>query len=145
MNDSQTTIIGNLVKDPVIRTVGQGVPVATFRVASTPRRWDRATDQWRDGTTLYVSVTCWRRMAENAAAALRRGDPVVVAGRLTMRSYEKDGQIRDVYEVEASVIAPDLSRVAVALQRTSRAEVHPFDSSLTSRSLDDPVPAVPAA
>ena len=88
MNETSVTLVGNLVHDPRLRTTVSGVDVAGFRVASTARRWDRATGRWSDAGSLFLSVTCWRTLAGNAVASLRKGDPVVVTGRLSTRTYE---------------------------------------------------------
>jgi single-strand DNA-binding protein len=118
MNETNVTVVGNVVDDPRLRTTDTGVDVAGFRVASTARRWDRATSRWSDAGSLFLSVTCWRGLAGNAAASLRKGDPVVVTGRLFTRTYEKDGQTRSTCELEAVAIGPDLAR-GTAVSRAS--------------------------
>lgn len=120
MNETNVTVVGNLVDDPRLRTTETGVDVAGFRVASTTRRWDRATGRWSDGGSLFLSVTCWRGLAGNAAASLRKGDPVVVTGRLSTRTYEKDGQSRSTCELEALAIGPDLARGIAVFRRAPR-------------------------
>jgi len=121
MNDTTVTVVGNLVEDPRIRTTDSGVDVAGFRVASTSRRYDRDGGRWVDSASLFLSVTCWRALAGNAVASLRKGDPVVVTGRLSTRTYEKDGQVRSVCELEASALGPDLARGTAVFRRTPRA------------------------
>lgn len=121
MNDIQITMIGNMVTDPVLRTVGDDIAVTGFRVASTPRRFDQSGSQWRDGETIFLSVTCWRRLAQNAAASLHKGDGVIVQGRLISRSFDdKEQQRRSVLEVEALSVGPDLNRGTAQLVRTAR-------------------------
>lgn len=120
MNETHVTVVGNLVDDPRLRTTDTGVDVAGFRVASTSRRWDRATGRWSDGGSLFLSVTCWRGLAGNAVASLRKGDPVVVTGRLSTRTYEKDGQTRSTCELEALAIGPDLARGTAVFRRAPR-------------------------
>jgi len=121
VNDIQITMIGNMVTDPVLRTVGDDIAVTGFRVASTPRRFDQSGSQWRDGETIFLSVTCWRRLAQNAAASLHKGDGVIVQGRLISRSFDdKEQQRRSVLEVEALSVGPDLNRGTAQLVRTAR-------------------------
>ena len=121
MNDIQITMVGNLATDPVLRSVGDGVPVAGFRVASTPRRYDRSTAQWRDGETIFLSVNCWRRLAEHVATSLHKGDGVIVNGRLVARSFDdREQQRRWVIEVEAITVGPDLTRGTAPLVRAQR-------------------------
>ncbi len=120
MNETSVTLVGNLVDDPRLRTTESGVDVAGFRVASTTRRWDRAAGRWSDGGSLFLSVTCWRALAGNAVASLRKGDPVVVTGRLSTRTYEKDGQTRSTCELEAVAIGPDLARGTAVFRRSPR-------------------------
>ena len=121
MNETIVTLVGNLVDDPKLRTTDGGAEVAGFRVASTSRRFDRAEQRWVDGGSLFLSVSCWRALGANAAASLRRGDPVVVTGRLTTRTYEKDGQTRSVAELEALALGPDLARGTAVFRRAPRA------------------------
>jgi single-strand DNA-binding protein len=104
------TIIGNVVDNPRIRRTEKGTDVASFRVGSTARKIDRGTGEWVDGNKLFVSVSCWRQLATNAVDSLRKGDPVVVFGRLSTREYEKDGQKRSNFELEANAVGHDLSR-----------------------------------
>lgn len=120
MNETTVTLVGNLVDDPKVRTTDGGVEVAGFRVASTARRFDRDSGRWVDSASLFLSVTCWRSLAANAVASLRRGDPVVVTGRLSTRTYEKDGQSRSVCELEALAIGPDLARGTAVFRRSPR-------------------------
>lgn len=120
MNETSVTLVGNLVDDPRLRTTETGVDVAGFRVASTARRWDRATGRWSDAGSLFLNVTCWRALAGNAVASLRKGDPVVVTGRLSTRTYEKDGQVRSACELEAIAIGPDLARGIAVFRRAPR-------------------------
>lgn len=117
MNDTYVTIVGNVVAEPNHVVTSSGIHLATLRVASTSRRFDRALGGWRDASTIYVTVSCWRSMAENVVASLRKGDPVVAAGRLRIRNYEKDGQRRLSVQIEASAIGHDLSRGVSQFQR----------------------------
>jgi single-strand DNA-binding protein len=110
MNDTMLTIAGNVVDTPKLRRTKGGHFVASFRVASTPRRFDRETNGWVDGSTLFVTVTCWRAMGENAAQSLRKGQPVVVHGRYCQREYERDEKLHTTYELEAVALGHDLAR-----------------------------------
>lgn len=142
MNDIQITLVGNMVTDPLTRTVGDDVSVTTFRVASTPRHFDRGSGQWRDGETTFLSVTCWRRLAQHAAASLHKGDGVIVQGRLLSRSFEdKEHQRRTTLEVEAIAVGPDLNRGTAQLVRAARSA--PVGEDPWSQSLGDPGATAP--
>ncbi|MDX6243604.1 MAG: single-strand DNA-binding protein [Frankiales bacterium] len=123
MNDNQISIVGNIVRDPALKRVSDKALVTTFRLASTPRRFDSTASEWVNLDSLYLTVNCWNKLAERVAGCLKGGDPVVVCGRLRMRTYEVDGQKRTVYEVDAQQVAPDLNRVSVAVDRTGRRSV----------------------
>lgn len=110
MNDTQMTIVGNVVDDPRRRETKNGFAVTNFRVASTSRRYDREQEKFVDNGTLYVTVTCWRAMAENVHRSIRKGQPVVVTGRYYMREYTVDEQVRTAYELEATAVGHDLAR-----------------------------------
>ena len=120
--DTQITIIGNLVDDPQLRYTSTGQAVASFRLASTPRFMDRATNEWKDGESLFMSCNVWRQAAENVAESLQRGMRVIVSGRLKQRSYEtKEGERRTVYEVEVDEVGPSLRNASAKVVRSSRA------------------------
>jgi len=123
MYETVTTVVGTLISRVDKRRLADGTTVVSFRVASNERRYDRATAAWRDGDSLYVGVTCWRRLAENVHASFVVGDPIVVHGRLFSRSYEKDGRRRTVTELEADAVGPDLARSTAVVTRNKRAEV----------------------
>ena len=112
MNDTYITIVGNVVDEPRLRTTSSsGVPVLSFRVASTSRRLDRETGKWQDSERLFATVTCWRALAQNVARSLKKGQPVIVTGRFYSREYTtKDETSRVSYEVDAAAIGHDLSR-----------------------------------
>lgn len=116
-NETTMTIVGNLTGTPRLRRLGQGMSVANFRVASTPRKFDRERGRHVDGNSLFMSVTCWRDLAENVAMSLGKGDPVVVTGRVQMRSFVKDGQSQSVIEMEATAVGPDLSKGVANFRR----------------------------
>jgi len=119
--DTQITIIGNLVADPELRFTPAGQPVATFRVASTPRIRDAASGEWKDGDSLFLTCNVWRQAAENVAESLQRGMRVIVSGRLRQRNYEtKEGEKRTVYEVEVDDVGPSLRNASAKVTRANR-------------------------
>jgi single-strand DNA-binding protein len=119
--DTNITIIGNLVADPELRYTPTGQAVATFRVASTPRRYNNQTGQWEDGEGLFLSCNVWRQAAENVAESLERGMRVVVSGRLRQRSYEtREGEKRTVYEVEVDEVGPSLRYASAKVAKSTR-------------------------
>lgn len=120
--DLTTTMFvsGNLVRDPRVNTTKDGITVASLRIASTPRRFDRASGDWVDGEPVFVTVTCWRQLARNVLASLHKGDPVFAAGRVVHHTWERDGERRSELEIEASVVGPDVSRTIVEVMRRRR-------------------------
>ena len=119
--DTQITIVGNLVDDPQLRYTPTGQAVANFRVASTPRLFDRNTNEWKDGDSLFLTCNVWRQAAENVAESLQRGMRVIVSGRLRQRSYEtKEGEKRTVYEIEVDEVAPSLRNATAKVTKSSR-------------------------
>jgi single-strand DNA-binding protein len=114
------TICGNLVDDPELRFTNSGAAVASFRVASTPRTFDRQSGEWKDGEALFLTCSVWRQYAENVAESLQRGMRVIVQGRLKQRSYEKDGQKRTVYEVDVEEVGPALRSATAKVTKTQR-------------------------
>ena len=122
MNETQLTIAGNLVDDPELRFTPSGQPVAKFRIASTPRFYDKQAAEWKDGDTLFLTVNVWRQQAENVAESLTRGSRVIVQGRLRQRSYEtKEGEKRTVYEVDADEVGASLRNASAKVTRATRA------------------------
>ena len=121
MNEAQLTVVGYVASTPTLIVTKAGRFVANMRVGVTPRRQDKDTGQWSDGDTSYVTVTCWRSLASNVAACLRKGDPIVVKGRMRVRQFDdKDGNQRTVVEVEASTLGHDLTRGVAHFLRTKR-------------------------
>jgi len=119
--DTPITVVGNLVADPELRFTASGQPVATFRIASTPRFMDKATNEWKDGDSLFLSCNVWRQAAENVAESLQRGMRVIVTGRLKQRNYEtKEGEKRTVYEVEVDDVGPSLRNASAKVARANR-------------------------
>jgi len=120
MSDSMITIRGWLGADVTLREVGE-VPVASFRLACTPRKFNRRTETWSEGLTQWYTVTAWRALAQNCAASLRRGDPVVVHGRLETRTYVNGNDVEVLsFEIDAVHVGHDLSRGTSAFSRTAR-------------------------
>lgn len=121
MRETPITVVGTLVSDMRPRRVGPDAAlVLNFRVACNERRFDKASESWVDGESLYLSVSCWRRLAENAAS-LVKGDPVIVRGKLRTREWTTDqGERRSVVELEANSIGPDLARCAVTVRKQQR-------------------------
>lgn len=115
------TVIGNLVADPELRFTPSGAAVANFRIASTPRTFDRQANEWKDGEALFLTCSAWRDMAENVAESLTRGSRVIVSGRLKSRSYEtKEGEKRTVMELDVDEIGPSLRYATAKVAKTSR-------------------------
>jgi single-strand DNA-binding protein len=119
--DTPITVVGNLVADPELRFTASGQPVATFRVASTPRVRDNASGEWKDGDSLFLTCNVWRQAAENVAESLQRGMRVIVTGRLKQRNYEtKEGEKRTVYEIEVDDVGPSLRNASAKVARANR-------------------------
>jgi len=120
--DTTITMIGNLVDDPELRFTPSGAAVAKFRVASTPRYLDKATNEWKDGESLFLQCQIWRQAAENVAESLTKGMRVILSGRLKQRSYEtKEGEKRTVFEVEVDEVGPSLRNATAKVTRAQRA------------------------
>lgn len=116
--EAHVSLTGYVATQPVTRLVKEGVTNVTMRVAWTPRRQDRVSGEWLDGNTSYASVICWRKLATNAAVSLRKGDPVTLQGRLSVREFEdKEGRARTAVEIDASSIGHDLTRGVATFQR----------------------------
>ena len=119
--DTNITMIGNLVDDPELRFTPSGYAVANFTVASTPRNFDKKTNEWKDGDTLFLRCSLWREAAENVAETLSKGTRVILSGRLKQRSYEtKEGEKRTVFEVEVDEVGPSLRYATAKVTRTTR-------------------------
>jgi single-strand DNA-binding protein len=115
------TVVGNLVDDPELRFTPSGAAVANFRIASTPRTFDRQANEWKDGEALFLSCSVWRQAAENVAESLQRGMRVVVQGRLKARSYEtREGEKRTVFEIDVDEVGPSLKYATAKVTKTTR-------------------------
>jgi single-strand DNA-binding protein len=119
--DTVITVIGNLTADPELRFTPSGAAVANFTVASTPRMFDRQTNEWKDGEALFLRCNIWREAAENVAESLTRGSRVIVSGRLKQRSFEtREGEKRTVVELEVDEIGPSLKYATAKVNKASR-------------------------
>jgi single-strand DNA-binding protein len=119
--DTTITVIGNLTADPELRFTPSGAAVANFTVASTPRTFDRQSNEWKDGDTLFLRCSIWREAAENVAESLTKGTRVIVSGRLVQRSYEtREGEKRTVYELQVDEVGPSLRYASAKVTRTQR-------------------------
>lgn len=115
------TVIGNLTADPELRFTPAGAAVANFTIASTPRTFDKQTNEWKDGEALFLRASIWREAAENVAETLAKGMRVIAQGRLRSRSYDtKEGERRTVMELEVDEIGPSLRFASAKVMRTAR-------------------------
>ena len=118
--ETTITLAGNITADPELRFTPSGAAVAKFTIASTPRYFDKGSNEWKDGDTLFLTCNVWRQAAENAAETLQKGMRVIVQGRLKQRSYEtKEGEKRTVYEVEVDDFGPSLLRATAKVSRNA--------------------------
>jgi len=118
--DTQITVVGNLTGDPELRFIASGAAVANFTVASTPRTFDRQSNEWKDGETLFMRCSLWREAAENVAESLTKGMRVIVTGRLVSRSWETNGEKRTVTEMQVDEVGPSLRYATAKVTRTQR-------------------------
>ena len=138
MFDTQVTVVGNLVADPRMTETKDGQQIASFRLASTPRRFDRASGEWKDGDTLFTGVTCWRALAENVHLSLRKGNSVIVIGRLSVRPYEtRDGEKRLSVDIDAMAVGPELGRATTIIKRVERSVQPSVESESAAPSAGD--------
>jgi single-strand DNA-binding protein len=150
-NEASFSVAGYVATRPEYRLTRTGVPTLTMRLAWTPRRLDRATNQWADEPSCFVSVQCFRRVAENARFSLDKGDPVVVSGTLRIRDYDaKDGSRRTNIDITAASIGHDLSRGVTAFRRLRPpgerdAEDQQAGRDLGGRADEDPAGSAPDA
>ena len=119
--ETPITVVGNLTADPELRFTPSGAAVANFTVASTPRTFDKQTNEWKDGEALFLNCSVWRQAAENAAESLSRGMRVIVSGRLKARSYEtREGEKRTVFEIDVEEVGPSLKYATAKVTKTTR-------------------------
>lgn len=123
MADTIITVIGNLTADPELRFTGSGAAVANLTIASTPRSFDKRTNEFKDGETLFLRCSVWREQAENVAETLQKGMGVIAQGKLKSRTYEtKEGEKRTVTELDIEAIGPDLRYASATVKRTGRSQ-----------------------
>jgi len=120
MNGNTITIVGNLTKDPILKYLPTGKAVTNLSVACNHGWRDKETQAWVEGETSFFKVECWEPMAENIAESLRKGDPVIVVGRMSCRKYEQEGQTRASWEIRAETVGPDMRKRAASLRRVLR-------------------------
>lgn len=119
--DTIVTVVGNLTADPELRFTPSGAAVANFTIASTPRSFDKNTNEWKDSDTLFMRCSIWREAAENVAESLTKGTRVIAQGRLVQRSYDtREGEKRTVVELQVEEIGPSLKNASAAVTRTQR-------------------------
>ncbi|EFV13476.1 single-stranded DNA-binding protein [Segniliparus rugosus] len=139
------TVVGNLTADPELRFTPTGAAVANFTVASTPRTFDRQSNEWKDGEALFLRCNIWREAAENVAESLTRGSRVIVTGRLKQRSYEtREGEKRTVVELEVDEIGPSLRYSTAKVNRASRGGGGGGGARSGGYGNDDPWASAPA-
>lgn len=114
------TLVGNLTGDPELRFINSGSAVVNFTVAHTPRIYNKATNEWTDGEALFMRCSLWRDAAENVAESLRKGNRVIVTGKVKQRSYEKDGEKRTTVELEVEEIGASLKYATAILAKANR-------------------------
>ncbi|MRG58977.1 single-stranded DNA-binding protein [Agromyces sp. CFH 90414] len=142
------TVVGNLTADPELRYTQNGLAVANFTIASTPRTFDRQANEWKDGEALFLRASCWREFAEHVAGSLTKGSRVIASGRLKQRSYEtKEGEKRTTIELEVDEIGPSLRYATASVTRAqSNRGVGGGSSNFGGGSSDDAwAPSAPAA
>ena len=121
LGDVNITVVGNLVADPELRFTTNGAAVANFRIASTSRVFNRQTNEFEEGESMYLTCNVWRQMAENVGETLSKGMRVVVTGRLRQRSYDtREGERRTVYEIEVEEVGPSLRYATATVSRNPR-------------------------
>ena len=119
-NETIITLVGNLVDDPILRFAQSGAAVANFTIASTPRAFDKQSNEWKDGDTMLLNCSIWRQAAENVAESLTKGTRVIVQGRLKSRSYDdREGNKRAVFEVDVDEVGPSLARATAVVTRAT--------------------------
>jgi len=120
VGETVVTVVGNLTADPELRYTQNGLPVANFTIASTPRNFDRAANEWKDGDALFLRASCWREFAEHVAGSLTKGMRVIAQGRLRQRSYQdREGNQRTAIELEVDEIGPSLRYATAQVTRAA--------------------------
>ena len=119
--DTQITLVGNIASDVELRFTPSGAPVANFRIASTPRTYNKQTSQWEDGEAMFLTCNVWRQAAENASQSLAKGMRVIVQGRLKARTFQnREGENRTVFEIDVDEVGPSLAFATAQVDRNPR-------------------------
>ena len=119
--DTQITLVGNIVAEPELRFTPAGAAVCNFRVASTPRTYNKQTNQWEDGEAMFLTCNVWRQAAENASQSLAKGMRVIVQGRLKARTFQnREGESRTVFEIDVDEVGPSLAFATAQVDRNPR-------------------------
>jgi single-strand DNA-binding protein len=144
MNETIINVVGNLTADPELRYTQNGLPVANFTIASTPRAFDRQANDWKDGDPLFLRASCWRDFAEHVAGSLKKGARVIATGRLKQRSYQdREGNTRTAIELEVDEIGPSL-RYATAQVTRATSTAGQMQAPAQTAATDDGAWAVPS-
>lgn len=139
-NDTIITVVGNLTGDPELKFTPSGSAVANFTIASTPRSFDKQSNEWKDGEALFLRCSIWREAAEQVAESLTKGMRVIAQGRLVQRSYEKDGEKRTVVELQVEEIGPSLKYATAQVTRRQKG-APPAQSGGFQQPSQSPTPA----
>lgn len=137
MNSNTITVVGNLTKDPILKITPKGKSVSEFTVACNHGWWDKPTQSWVDGESTFFKIECWDALAQNIADSLRKGDPVIVVGRMERRTYQLEGQNREAWELKADTVGPDLRKRSASLRRVLRDSQMDPASSRDGRAADE--------
>ncbi len=129
MNNSTIQAIGNVATEIRFNTTPEGIPVASFRLAATERKFDRETSRWVDGEVNWYTVSCWRALAENVANSVQKGDPVVVIGRLNVRTWERDERSGTSVDITADIVGHDLARGTTSFKRSAKQSAQEFSTA----------------
>jgi single-strand DNA-binding protein len=142
--ETTITVIGNLTADPELRFTPAGAAVANFTVASTPRTFDKQSGEWRDGEGLFLRCSIWRDAAEHVSESLKRGNRVIVTGRLKQRTFETgEGEKRTVFELDVDEVGPSLKWATTTVKKAVRTGAT-NDASTNGGAVDDPWGSTPA-
>lgn len=121
MNNSTIQVVGNVATDIRFSNTPDGIPVASFRLAATERKFDKESSRWVDGEATWYTVSCWRALAENVAVSVQKGDPIFVHGKLNMRTWEKEDRSGTTLDITAEIVGHDLGRGTATFARTVKA------------------------
>lgn len=120
-NETQITVVGNVVSEPELRWTPAGAAVCNFRIASTPRTYNKQTQQWEDGEAMFLTCNAWKQLGENTAESLTKGMRVIVTGKLKQRSFQtREGENRSVFEIDVEEVGPSLRYATAQVNRNSR-------------------------